>query len=221
MATGDSDDFTARTRALLPPWFPDWSVSSVVSGVIAGWAAVAAILFGLLSYVKAQTRILTASDAWLDIISYDYFGLRVSRVYGESDSTFKTRIIKELLRTRNTRGAIIQQLLDTTGNTSSRVIESFNPADTGAWDECFWDVDSQKTPFRWAGNYPYQFFVVTTAPFVVPFGNYPTPGYDVTGFWDTALYLIDSSPSLVGRQAVYDAINATKAAGTTAWVAFL
>lgn len=218
MATGDAQDVTARTWSLLPPWFPD--VSPIEGAIVAGWAALAAFICTLLAFAKSQSRIANASGAWLDIISFDYFGLRFPRAQGESDATFRVRIQKEILRPRNTRDAIVQNLVDTTGN-SARVIEAFRPADTGAWDECFWDVDTPTTPFRWSSQFPYQIFIETTAPFVAPFGNNPTPTYDVNGFWDQALYLIDPLPSLIGQQVVYDAVNAAKAAGVTAWVKFV
>jgi hypothetical protein len=218
--TGDQPDQVSRIQSLLPPWFPDWANAPIVSAVINGCAALLAFAYALLQYAKSQTRITTAFGAWLDLISYDYFGLRFPRASGESDASFQNRILKELLRPRDTRAAIIREINDITGF-PARLIEPWSPGDTGNWDGFYWDVDTPTAPFRWTMDEKYQFFVETTAPLPLPFGDNPTPCYDTSGYFDASLYLIDPLPSIVGKQVVYDAINVTKAAGTTAWVKFV
>ena len=220
MATGDQNDMLQRLQRLLPPWFPDWDQAPIINAVLRGCAALFAYAYSLLQYAVAQTRIRTAFGAWLELISYDYFGLRFPRAPSESDASYRARILAELLRPRQTRAAVVLEVRDTTGY-PSRIIEPWSPADTGNWDGCFWDVDTPATPFRWTGDQRYQFFIETTPPALEPFGNNPTPCYDTSGFWDESLFLIDPLPALLGEQAVYDAINVTKAAGTTAWVKFV
>lgn len=82
--------------------------------------------------MKAQTRIATATDVWLDIIAQDFFGDRLIRRTGQDDAVFRNRIRRELFRERGTRGAIVAALQDLTG----RVPIVFEPArstDTGGY----------------------------------------------------------------------------------------
>ena len=76
--TGDQQDMIARLRAVLPTrWFPDSApvLDGLLSGLASGWSWA----YQQLLYVKAQTRIATATDVWLDIIANDYFGGRLAR----------------------------------------------------------------------------------------------------------------------------------------------
>ena len=100
----------ARLRAVLPTyWFPDSApvLDGLLNGLAAGWAW----SYQQLQYVKAQTRIATATDIWLDVIADDFFGNRLSRRPGQSDSALRGRIQRELFRERGTRGAIASVLL--------------------------------------------------------------------------------------------------------------
>ena len=75
--TGDQQDMMARLRTVLPTrWFPDSApvLDGLLSGLASGWSWA----YQQLQYVKAQTRIATATDVWLDIIANDYFGNRLA-----------------------------------------------------------------------------------------------------------------------------------------------
>jgi hypothetical protein len=129
--TGDREDMVARLRAVLPTrWFPDGSpvLDGVLNGLAAGWSWA----YDQLQYVKAQTRIATATDVWLDIIANDFFGSRLVRHAGQGDKAFRGRIQRELFRERGTRGAIISVLQDLTGR-APVVFEPARPADTGGY----------------------------------------------------------------------------------------
>ena len=70
---GDQNDFIARLKALLPRgWFAE--TAPVLTGTLAGLSAALAQVYGLISYARLQTRIVTATDAFLDLISFDFFG---------------------------------------------------------------------------------------------------------------------------------------------------
>src|SRR5258708_34314097 len=102
--TGDQLDMLARLRTVLPTrWFPDQApvLDALLSGLAAAWTWA----YDQLHYVKAQTRIATASDIWLDIIALDFFGRHLVRRSGQSDAAFRARIQRELFRERGTRGA--------------------------------------------------------------------------------------------------------------------
>lgn len=131
MATGDQDDMIARLKATIPPtWFPP--SSPILEALLSGFASAASWIYGLIQYARLQTRISTATDGWLDLISWDFFATRLPRRSGEPDPTFATRIKAEILRPRQTRSAILQMLLDLTGNAAT-IQEGWNPQDWGGY----------------------------------------------------------------------------------------
>jgi hypothetical protein len=79
----------------------------VLVGLLSGLASSWSWAYQQLQYVKAQTRIATATDIWLDIIACDFFGNRLVRRVPQSDDAFRSRIRRELFRERGTRGAIV------------------------------------------------------------------------------------------------------------------
>jgi hypothetical protein len=128
---GDRQDMLSRLRAVLPArWFPDQA--PVLDGVLSGLASTWSWAFHLLLYVRAQTRIATATDIWLDIIALDFFGTRLVRRPGQSDELLRTRIKRELFRERGTREAVIAALRDLTGR-APIVFEPARSADTGGY----------------------------------------------------------------------------------------
>ena len=129
--TGNQQDMWARLRAVLPQrWFPDTApvLDGVLNGLACGWS----LAYDLLQYVKAQTRIATATDIWLDVIALDFFGTRLVRRCRQSDAAFRDRISRELFRERGTRAAIVSVLQDLTGRTPF-LFEPARPADTGGY----------------------------------------------------------------------------------------
>lgn len=129
--TGDPQDFLARLRSLLPlRWFPDSApvLDSVLSGFAEGWSW----LHALLQAVRAQTRMLTATDLSLDLVARDWFGAAVARRYGETDDGLRARIVRERLRDRATRAAVAAVVRDLTGS-APVIFEPARAADTGAW----------------------------------------------------------------------------------------
>ena len=129
--TGDQQDMLARLRTVLPTrWFPD--SAPVLDGLLSGLASAWCWAHQQLQYVKAQTRIATATDVWLDIIANDYFGNRLARRAGQSDGAFRSRIQRELFRERGTRGAIVAVLHDLTGR-APLVFEPARSTDTGGY----------------------------------------------------------------------------------------
>lgn len=128
---GDIQDFASRLRAVLPTrWFPDETpiLDLVLTGIAWCWAWA----FGCLTYVRAQSRIATASDVWLDAIAQDYFGPIACQRRGQSDDGYRRRILADLLRERGTRFAVRISLEDLTGRTPL-IFEPANPADTGGY----------------------------------------------------------------------------------------
>lgn len=158
---GSAADMVARLVALLPlRWFGD--VTPVLSAVLAGLADGWAWLYTMLTYAKAQTRIATATDTFLDLISQDFFAANLPRRFGESDAAFRARIQAEMLRPRATRAAVVGELVNLTGRTPM-VFEPARPADTGAYGT------AQTLGYGVAGGWgslllPFQFFVTAFRP---------------------------------------------------------
>lgn len=131
MATGDQNDIFNRLKALLPPtWFD--STSPFLDGVLTACSQALAWCYSLYVYAKLQTRISTATDGWLDLAAYDYFGNNMQRAAGQSDDLFRNQMKINLFRERGTRQAIIDILEDMTGKTPY-IFEPQRPMDTGAY----------------------------------------------------------------------------------------
>ena len=129
--TGDSQDMAGRLRAVLPArWYPDEApiLDAVLQGL--GWAW--AWCYGLLGYVRAQTRVATATDVWLDIVAADFFGTSLVRAPGQDDAALRRRIQLELFRDRATRAALSRTLLDLTGRPPV-IFEPARTTDTGGY----------------------------------------------------------------------------------------
>ena len=132
--TGDQSDMLARLRALLPPWFPEHGSAPIVDGVLTGVAAGLSFIYALIQFAKAQMRLATAQDGWLDFWAWDYLGGRLVRKATEGDSGWRLRVGKEILRERNTRRGLIQALFDLTGITPA-VFEPSEGMDTGGYSQ--------------------------------------------------------------------------------------
>jgi hypothetical protein len=162
---GDQQDMVSRLKAVLPlRWFPDTTpvLDCLLNGLGSAWAS----FYNLIQYARAQARISTAQDIWLDFAAQDYFGTRVSRQVGESDDRFRSEILRDLIRDRGTRASVLQTLSDLTGR-SPAIFEPRNPYDTGGYG----------TPAGAGGgvayggaggwgnlNLPFQFFVTAYRP---------------------------------------------------------
>lgn len=130
-ATGDSTDLLARLKRVLPAgWFgPDGSFPQV-EAVLAGAASVLAFVYSLWAFAKLQTRIATATGGWLELAANDFVGDMLRRFPGETDPAYSRRIRLEVLRDRNTRGAIDRAVFDLTGQHPD-IYEAWRPADCG------------------------------------------------------------------------------------------
>ncbi|MCW3477643.1 hypothetical protein [Limobrevibacterium gyesilva] len=129
--TGGVADMLGRLKAVLPPrWFAD--ETPVLDAVLGGFAASRAWLYSLLDAAKLQTRLATATDAFLDMIALDLFGRHLARRAGQGDAAFRARIQAEILRERGTRAGLVGVLTELTGR-APVVFEPARPADTGGW----------------------------------------------------------------------------------------
>lgn len=241
MATGDVPDIQARLRTLLPPWFPSSGQAPVIDGVLTGIAWLLSYIYGLIQYARAQSRIATATGAWLDLIAWDYFGARLGRQPGELDPALSARIRQELIRRRVTRSAIQTALQGLTGY-PVRIIEPARPTDVGFYKVrgsgiepiSFWNVDTPSCPLRWSGRgVRGQFFIECVLPLVSTLGNNALPAWGeytinwmlrgTAGARASANSLLERGglTTASGAATVYSLINAMRAAGVIAWVRFV
>ena len=204
-----------RLRSLLPSWFGD--DTPLIDGVIYGLANTVDFVYSLYLYAKLQTRIKTATDGWLDMISYDFFGDRLPRRANQSDTSFRARIIANIFRERATRNAIKQVLIDITGR-EPIIFETTRPEDTGAYS-------ISTSGYGVAGGYgslllPFQCFVTAYLPLGA--GIPDVAGYGIsTGAYSTPSQSEYASYSdIIGqvtRDDIFEAIDSVKPAATIVW----
>ena len=220
MTVGDAEDMGTRLRSALPGrWFSDQS--PVLDGVLAGIGAIWATIYLQLSSVVAQTRLATASGAFLEMAATDMFGRRVSRRLTEEDAPFRSRIQREILRERGTRGAIIGAVRDLTGR-APRVFEPARPADTGSWGGA---AGSGSMGYGLAGRWgslalPYQCFVFATRPVGQGIGVLSGWGDDGGGYGvgDIAWSNAGAISGQLSDQDIAATIAEAMPVGSIAWV---
>jgi len=163
----------------------------------------------------------TASEGWLDMTAYDFFGNNLKRPEGMSDDLFRRLMKRNLFRERGTRQAITNILEDLTGNIP-KIVEPQRPQDTGAYS-------APISGYGVAGGYgstrlPYQAFV--TVHRGKRRGIPGVAGYRVS----TAGYRQPSQGEYVSREMVADsltdaqllaAVASVKMEGTIVWVRLL
>lgn len=234
MATGDQADMVGRLKAYLPPtWFPNTSqgqttnspiLDGLLNGIAWGWAQ----SYSLLQFAKQQTRIVTASGVFLDMIAFDFFGLFIKRRNAELDNPFRLRIQQELFREKGTRAGLINALTQLTGRAPG-IFEPAYPFDTGGYGHTGMTAGTG-LGYGVAGGYgclllPFQFFVVPFRPtgggvasvagwgHIGVFNGMPG-GYGVGAIEYISLSFVNTP---VTDQNIYDEINDVRPAATIAW----
>jgi hypothetical protein len=217
MATGDTTDIQTRLRLALPKqWFPS---DGVVIGAILGALATSwAWFYTLYAYIKLQSRVLTASDGWLDMIAGDFFGTSITRKANQTDTSFRSTIIVNLFRERATRKAVTLILTQLTGR-APVIIEPQRPADCGAYS-------APNSGYGSAGAYgsmliPYQAFVkafrplTSGVPIIAGYGNAPAAyGVASQGGEYASMSMIIGT---VQDADIYAAIDGVRPAASTLW----
>lgn len=216
MTVGTQADCLARIKQLLPfRWFPD--STPVLDALLSGPAWALSQIYALIQYALLQTRIGTATDGFLDLISYDYFGGNLPRRSQEQDNPYRARIIATLLREKVTRNGMIAALVNLTGR-QPIIFEPARPADTGAYS-------ISTSGYGVAGGYgslmlPAQFFIKafrpagSGIPFVAGYGS-PSAGYSVASRGEYAS--LSQVQGFVTDSDINQTIAATVAEGVTAW----
>lgn len=211
---GDSNDMLTRLKQVLPGrWFAD--SSPVLDALLCGLAVAWSGLYTLLSQVKVQARLATASGVFLDIAAQDFFGGKLTRRVGEADGAYGSRLRTNLVAPRATRAGLIQALQTLTGRTP-KIFEPLNAADTGGYN--------MNLGYNSAGGYgsmnlPYQFFVTAYRPNDLPISN--AGGYnDGPGGYGTGLLAYATTEEFagnIGDDEIYASVAAVIPASCIAW----
>lgn len=180
---GDVPDIVGRFRAVLPrSWFSDQSPN--LTALLGSLATPASWLHGLIQYVIAQSRLTTATDFWLDLAAFDFFGDALTRRPQEEDASFRQRIQQSLFVPAGTRAALDSVLTKLTG-TAPVIFEPARCMDTGAYGSATLASGGTAATIGYgqAGGWgsldmPYQFFVTVSqppTPTIANLGGYGTP----------------------------------------------
>ena len=217
MATGDQQDFVTKLRALLPRgWFGESTATPYLAGVLAGVASFHAAGFAWVAFAGQQLRLATTSGDLLDELAADFLGSLIARRAGESDTAFRVRIRREILRSKATRQALIDALTELTGQVPI-VFEPRRPADTGGYN-------TGSLGYGVAGGYgsytlPFQYFVTVYRPHVSGIPN--VPGYNTApgGYGAPSnSYISAADTSGVSDADIYECIERVRPAATICWV---
>ena len=158
MATGDSNDILKRVLREIPArWFS--SVAPVSNAIMGGLADLSSWSYSWITYLRAQSRLATATGLSLDLIAYDFLGLYLRRKT-LNDASFKAKIKSTILQERVTRNGMVSALTTLTGN-APVIFEPWNTGDAGAWNI---------GAIAWAGSAP---------------GTAPGGGWNAASGWDT------------------------------------
>ena len=215
MATGDQNDFLARIEALIPNWFSD--SNPLLNALLSGIAWAKAFVYSMIMYATLQTRIKTATDGWLDMIAFDFFGSSILRKSGQSDASFRNTIIINLFRERATRNGLIKVLTDLTGRAPA-VFEPTRPLDTGVYG-------GPLIGYGVAGGYgsmllPFQAFVTAFRPTSTGIPNVAGYGISTGGYGQASQAELASLSMIQGAVTdadIFSAIDSVKPVGTTVW----
>jgi hypothetical protein len=179
---GDLTDIVSRLRTVLPKrWFAEQSpnLTAILQSIATPWVW----LYDTISYVVLQTRLNTATDDWLDLIAYDYFGKQVGRNPGEPDAKYRVRVKAALQRDAATRSAISSGLEALTG-IRPIIFEPANCMDTGSYGAPSDRPGTVGTGLAYGliGGWgslemPFQFFVTAIRP--------PSPGISMLAGYGT------------------------------------
>ncbi|HHW4670875.1 hypothetical protein KJA64_06875 [Xylella fastidiosa subsp. multiplex] len=189
----------------------------MLDALLRGFAYATAFVYVLIAYAARQTRIKTATDGWLDMIAADFFGASLLRKPGQSDASFRARILADLFREQATRNGLVKVLPPLTGR-APRILEPQRPLDTGSYG-------GPLLGYSLAGGYgsmllPYQAFVTaflpagTGIPYVAGYGT-PNGGYGQAS--QAELASIRMIQDAVTDAEIYAAIDSVKPAGTIVW----
>jgi hypothetical protein len=217
MAIGDQTDIFNRLKANLVPWFGNNSPD--IDALLQGTAKTDSTIYQLIANTSLQARIKTATGESLDLISLDFFAGKLPRHPNENDSSFRSRILANLIQERATRKGMITVLTNLTGRAPA-VIEGWNAFDGAFYDQAlFYDISGGMGFLE-----PYTAIIYAYRP--QPQGLFSIGGFDQTEyggfgydfFFNNAYIDLTEEIVFVTDADIIAAIEATKVFGTYMYV---
>ena len=208
--------FLERLKQLIPPsWFGD--DETILDAYLCGMAWCFDHINALYDYLGLQTRIKTATDAWLDLLAFDFLGGGFIRRTGQDDTSFRRKLLVNIFRERATRKGMIAVLTELTGKVPT-IFEAQYSGDVGAYN-----INAAYGITRYgSSSMPYQCFIdvkrdpTTTLPSYAGYGN-TGMAYSVTASSINAYASASLAASSQIDDDIYATIEATKPAGTICW----
>lgn len=223
--TGDLSDFVSRLSSVLPKrWFAEQSpnLEALLTSIATPWAW----LYSIITYVITQSRLATASDQWLDLIGFDYFGDNLRRRYNELDFSYRSRIQVALLQEAATRSAVVAGLENLIG-TQPVIFEPANCMDTGSYGTSTNISIMRDTGMAYgqAGGWgslqlPFQFFITATRPATPGIGTLAGYGVSSGGYGEGGISYVDLSllPGHVTDADIQATLCSLLPVNTVAWL---
>jgi len=203
--TGSVVDIVARMKAVLPGgWFgssPTPVLDALLTGIAWGWSWI----YGLTTYVQDQSRITTATDVNLDMISVDFFGPGVlPRTFDQSDASYRETILSNLFAPKITRAGIISSI-QRAFNVTPKIFEPFNTGDTGSYGTSgvlAWSGMAFNDAGGWGSlSMPAQFFITVPEPNISQLGIGNVAGYSSAGASESSYLLVTESDSILTTES--------------------
>jgi hypothetical protein len=222
---GDLNDIVNRLWSALPKrWFAEQSpnLTTVLTCIATPWVW----LYNFILYVRLQTRLVTATEDWLDLIANDYFGRKLQRKPGEADFAYRARIQNALLQGAATRVAVssgIEKLVGTRPN----IFEPANCMDTGSYGAINGHPQLTATGLAYGrvGGWgslelPLQFFISTTRPPVPGVGMLAGYGTSYGGYGEGSISYVDLSllPGQVTDRDIQTTLSDLLPINAVAWL---
>ena len=211
--------FAQRLAALFPPGWasPDALTGGVAYAFLLAQGTGLAEVLSQFVYAANAVLIGTETAPELDLASQDFFGTALPRPPGATDATFAALIVSNLFLRVATRGAISAALTSLTGKTP-RMLEPWNPGDTGAIDACYIDGDNAASPCRIAGpERATGFIIAAPAPTAAVLGGAPDPMID-DGLYIDAPGGFAADIQLSESMSIYALVDRLRAYGVTVGV---
>ena len=215
---GDIGDIVGRLVAALPGrWFGGSSpnLTSLLSSIGTSWVW----LYGRITYAVQQTRLLTATEEWLDLISSDYFGPTVARKPGEPDGSYRARIQTALLAEAATRYAVSVGLQSITGSLPT-IFEPGKCSDTGGYGLTGGGMAYGSVGGWGSLSLPLQCFITVTRPPTSGANGIAGYGTSAGGFGEGSIGYVDLEllPGEVTDQDIQTAISRLMPINAVAWL---
>lgn len=120
-----------------------------------------------LTYAQNQSRLQTSTDMWLDLFGLDFFGTTLQRHVGESDTSYRQRLLSNVIAPRVSRCAVYCGLTNLTGFNPT-IIEPRNTGDCGSYtslsNPVWGGLAYNESGYYGSMLLPFQFFVQATRP---------------------------------------------------------